>query len=76
MARNGHIYLLPVAEGGGQEILKCLPYVHPCVRSSRFCINVNVIYKDIFTNLQLMFTAVKTCLCKIWPNFEKTKWPP
>ena len=44
-------YLPPAAEGRGWEIIKCLPYVRPSVRSSRFCINLNIsfIYKDIFT---------------------------
>ena len=48
-------YLLPAAEGHGQEIIKRLPCVcvsvHASVRLSRFCINLNIsfIYKDIFT---------------------------
>ena len=47
-------YLTPAAKGRGREIIKCLPYVraciHPSVRLSRFCINLNIsfIYKDIF----------------------------
>ena len=35
----------------GREIIKRLPYVHPSVCLSRFCINLNIsfIYEDIFT---------------------------
>ena len=46
---------LSPAKGHGQEIIKCLPYVcasvRACVRSSHFCINLNIsfIYEDIFT---------------------------
>ena len=52
----GITFCLPrEAEAYGREIIKRLPYVHPCVRacvrSSCFCINLNIsfIYKDIFT---------------------------
>ena len=44
-----------MAEGRGREIIKRLPYVRASVsasvRSSRFCINLNIsfIYEDIFT---------------------------
>ena len=42
---------LPPAEGRGREIIKRLPSVRPSVRSSRFCINLNIsfIYEHIFT---------------------------
>ena len=44
-------YLPPAAEGRGREIIKHLPYVRACIRSSCFCIHLNVsfIYEDIFT---------------------------
>ena len=48
-------YLLSAAEGRGRGIIEHLPYVRTCmrpsVRSSRFCINLNIsfIYEDIFT---------------------------
>ena len=54
-AVNSSYYLLPVAEGRCREIIKFLPSVRasvrPSIRSSRFCINLNIsfIYKDIFT---------------------------
>ena len=56
------------AEGHGWEIIKCLPSVCPSVRSSHFCINLNMsfIYKDISSpNLQEVFMAITSSLCKI-----------
>ena len=43
--------LLSPACGRGWEIIKRLPSLRPSVRSSRFCINLNIsfIYKDIST---------------------------
>ena len=46
-----HFYLPPVAKGHCREIIKRIPYVRVCVRSSRFYINLNIlfIYKNILT---------------------------
>ena len=55
ISRLWDYYLPPAAEGHGREIIKRLPYVRASVRSSvrssRFCINLNIsfIYEDIFT---------------------------
>ena len=59
MSKTSTFYLPPAAKGHGREIIKRLPFVHASVhasvylsvRSSRFCINLNIsfINKVIFT---------------------------
>ena len=67
-------YLPPAAEGRGQEIIKCLPYVRLSVRLSRFCINLNIsfIYEYIFTKFAgNVYGYENLSLKKFQPHFEK-----
>ena len=69
-------YLPPVAKGHCWEIMKGLPYVRASVHPFVMCLLKTLIshsFVKIFSpNLQGMFVAMKTCLCKnfglIWKN--------
>ena len=65
------------SEGRGQEIIKSLPYLRPCVSPS-VCLFVTFVHKPFKTstfmkisspNLKGMFMAIKTCLCNILASF-------
>ena len=69
-----HIYLPPVTEGRGWEIIKCLLYVRACICPSIRHVFTLTLISHLFIkisspNLQGKFMAMKTGLYKILVSF-------
>ena len=75
---NSLYYLLSSAKGRGRELIKRLPYVRAFVRASvsqsvhhffTYTLISHLFTKIYSPNLQEMFMAIKTCLCKVLAPF-------